>query len=46
MDAEITASVLHDIARRCVAADPDISPKEWPAFAARDARSVEQEVTQ
>jgi len=34
MDAQTKVSILNDITRRVVAADPNITPEEWHAFAA------------
>ncbi len=33
MDAQTKAAIIHEITRRCVAADPTITPEEWHAFA-------------
>jgi hypothetical protein len=40
MDAQTKAAIIHDITRRCLTADPDISPEEWHAFAAAQQDGV------
>ncbi|MFN8626474.1 MAG: hypothetical protein U0587_10925 [Candidatus Binatia bacterium] len=40
MDAQTKGAVIRDITRRCVAADPNISPEEWHAFAAAQQDGV------
>jgi hypothetical protein len=40
MDAQTKASILNDITRRVIAADPNITPEEWHAFAAAQQDSL------